>query len=272
MLEKPESKPAEKQNLEVSVEVSRSAEIEKLQADLKKIEEESRGHKAEAEKLAAEKATLEQEKNNVLSEKEQLEDSLRVIADKEFKAKSSTLLGRAEVAFGNKEDKRYKEFEAKLSDPEKGPQNLRELEFTMGVLEEALTKGKSEMDALKKKEEDEKKIGSQVEAPKGGTTAPLNDQQKTGGASAKTNTDEGFDSYEAMVSDLVIRARDSKDPAKQAEAQAVLEEFWKKWAIQVHKDFSEHTKVSQIRDYEDTQKEHHGIGRVNDPKLPHKGD
>lgn len=250
-------KKSESQKMEVKVEVDRSAEIEKLQAELRKIEEEARGHKAEAEKLAAEKITLEQEKNNALSEKEQLEDSLKVIAEKEFNAKSNVLLGRAEAAFGNKEDKRYKEFEEKLKDPEKGPQNLRELEFTMGILEEALSKGKQEVEAERKKAEDLKKAGNPPPAPTGGSTATLSQEQVTGGV--KLPADEGYDSYEAMISDLVVRARDAKDPAKQAEAQAVLQEFWKKWAIQIHKDFEQHTKLSQIRDYESKEKKHHGV-------------
>jgi hypothetical protein len=254
---KPEEKKQE-QKMQVEVQVDRSAEIEKLQADLRKIEEESRGHKANAEKLAAEKSTLEEEKNNALSEKEQLEADLAIIAKKEFEAKSTTVLSRAEAAFGNKEDKRYKEFEEKLKDPERGPQNLRELEFTMGVLEEALTKGKAEMDKLKKTEEEANKVGNPPPAPVGGGTAPLNDQQVSGGV--KPSTEEGYDSYEAMLTDLVVRARDPSDPAKQAEAQAVLQEFWIKWAKQVHKDFEEHTKISQIRDIESKEKKHHGVG------------
>jgi chromosome segregation ATPase len=254
MTEQP--KKEEKQAPTVSIDITRNAEIEALQAELRKIEEEARGHKAEAVKLAAEKATLEEEKNNALSEKEQLEASLTQIAEKEFQAKSLVILGRAESAFGNKEDKRYKEFEARLKDPEHGPQNLKELEFTMGVLEDALTKGKTEMDDFKKKEEEKQKVAAPAQAPTGGNTAPLNSEQVTGGA---PKTEEGYDSYEAMITDLVVRAKDSKDPAKQAEAQAVLQEFWIKWAKQVHKDFEQHTKISQMRDYESTEKKHHGV-------------
>ena len=256
MTEQP--KKEEKQAPTVSIDITRSAELEAMQKELKRVEEESRGHKAEAEKLAAEKQTLEQEKGNILSEKEQLEGDLAIIAKKEFDAKSGVLLGKAEVAFGNKEDKRYKEFEEKLKDPEKGPQNLRELEFTMGVLEEALSKGKAEMEKFKKTEEEANKVGNPPPAPVGGGTAPLNEQQVSGGA--KPPTEEGYDSYEAMLTDLVVRARDPSDPAKQAEAQAVLQEFWIKWAKQVHKDFEEHTKISQIRDIESKEKKHHGVG------------
>ena len=256
MTEQP--KKEEKQAPTVSIDITRSAELEAMQKELKRVEEESRGHKAEAEKLAAEKQTLEQEKGNILSEKEQLEGDLAIIAKKEFDAKSGVLLGKAEVAFGSKEDARYKEFEKKLNDPEKGPQNLRELEFTMGVLEEALSKGKAEMEKFKKTEEEANKVGNPPPAPVGGGTAPLNEQQVSGGA--KPPTEEGYDSYEAMLTDLVVRARDPSDPAKQAEAQAVLQEFWIKWAKQVHKDFEEHTKISQIRDIESKEKKHHGVG------------
>lgn len=251
-----EEQRKETQNMNVKVEVDRSAEIEALQKELKKIEEEARSHKTQAEKLAQEKAALEQEKGNIMSEKEQLEGTLATIAEKEFKAKREALMSRVTNAF-NPEDKRYKDIEARLNDPEKGPQNLKEIEYTMSILEEAMEKGKKELEAFQKKEEDKQKAGTPPPAPSGGTTATLSEEQLTGGTKQE---EEGYDSYEAMITDLVIRSRDSKDPAKQAEAQSVLNELWKKWAIQVHKDFEQHTNLSQIHDIESKEKKHHGVG------------
>jgi hypothetical protein len=127
----------------------------------------------------------------------------------------------------------------------------------MTILEEAMEKGKAEMEAFRKREEEKQKAGTPPPAPQGGTTATLNDQQLTGG---KKPDEEGYDSYEAAITDTIITARDSKDPAKRAEAQSILDQFWKKWAIQVHKDFEQHTNLSQIHDIESKDKKHHGVG------------
>lgn len=243
-------------DMNVNVTVDRSAEIEALQKELKKIEEESRGHKSQAEKLAAEKIALEQEKGNIISEKEQLEGTLHTIAEKEFKAKREALMSRVTKTF-NQDDKRFMDIKARLEDQEKGPQNLKEIEYTMTILEEAMEKGKAEMEAMRKKEEDKVKAGTPPPAPTGGTTATLSQEQITGSSKP---AEKGYDSYEAMITDLVVRAKDNKDPTKQAEAQAVLGELWKKWAIQVHKDFEQHTNISQIHDIESKEKKHHGVG------------
>ena len=251
-----ENKNKDGKEMTVNVEVSRSAEIEALQKELKKIEEEARGHKTQAEKLASEKAALEQEKGNLTSEKEQLEGTLHTIAEKEFKAKREALMSRVTKTF-NPEDKRYLDIKARLEDQEKGPQNLKEIEYTMNILEEAMEKGKVEMEAMRKKEEEKAKAGTPPPAPTGGTTATLSQEQITGSSKP---AEEGYDSYEAMITDLVVRSKDNKDPTKQAEAQAVLGELWKKWAIQVHKDFEQHTNISQIHDIESKEKKHHGVG------------
>ena len=242
--------------MNVNISVDRSAEIESLQKQLRAIEEESRGHKSQAEKLTAEKLALEQEKGNIISEKEQLEGTLATIAEKEFKAKREALMSRVTKAF-NPEDKRFKDIQSRLEDPEKGPQNLKEIEYTMNILDDAMEKGKKDLEALQKREEEKQKAGTPPPAPTGGTTATLSQEQITGGVKP---AEEGYDSYEAMITDLVVRSKDSRDLAKQAEAQSVLQELWKKWAIQVHKDFEQHTNVSQIHDIESKEKKHHGIG------------
>jgi DNA repair exonuclease SbcCD ATPase subunit len=243
-------------DMNVNVTVDRSAEIEALQKELKKIEEEARGHKSQAEKLAQEKAALEQEKGNIISEKEQLEGTLATIAEKEFKAKREALMSRVTKSF-NPEDKRYLDIKARLEDQQNGPQNLKEIEYTMNILEEAMEKGKAEMEAFRKREEEKQKAGTPPPAPSGGTTAMLSQEQLTGGVK---KDEEGYDSYEAAITDTIITARDSKDPAKRAEAQSILDQFWKKWAIQVHKDFEQHTNISQIHDIESKEKKHHGVG------------
>lgn len=249
---------------QVNVVLDRSAELEALQKQLKDIEAESKKQRESAEKLAEEKKALEQEKTNLLSEKEQLEGDLKLIAEKEFNKKKTALMERVGKAFAP-EDKRLKEIESKLNDPEKGPDNLKEVEYTMGILEEAMAKGKAEIEAIRKKDddakkaaEDAKKAGQAPPPPTGGETAQLNDAQQTGNGKKE---EVGYDSYEAMISDFVIRARDTRDPAKQAEAEAILKELWKKWAKNVKSDFEKQTHASGtiVNQYESTDKTHHGV-------------
>ena len=154
------------------MELDRSKEIDDLQAQLKKIEEEAKKAKADAERLAKEKADVEQEKTNLTTEKEDLAEKLKTIAEKEFNAKKSALMEKVKTVFPNADDeKRVKEIEAKLNDPEHGPQNLKETEYMIGVLDEALKKGKAQSEAEKKAEEDKKKAATAAtgqKAPEGG--------------------------------------------------------------------------------------------------------
>lgn len=248
MSEEEKKKDAEKERKEhLTIEVDRSKEIEDLQNQLKAIEADAKVKKAEAEKLVKEKSDLEAEKNNLVTEKEHLEGTLKTIAEKEFNAKRDVLMSRVKTVFSRPEDeKRIKEIEEKLNDPDKGPENLKQTEYMVGVLDEALQKGKAESEAAKKLEDDKKKAaqaGEKKPAPKGGDTAQLSQEQITGG---KQEGEVGYDSYEAMIHDLRVRARDPRDPAKQAEAEAILKELWKKWATQVKKDFENRTGQNQV--------------------------
>lgn len=241
----------------IRLELDRSKEIDDLQAQLKKIEEEARKAKADAERLAKEKEAVEQEKTNLTSEKEDLSEKLKTIAEKEFNAKKAALMEKVKGVFPNADDeKRIKEIETKLNDPEHGPQNLKETEYMIGVLDEALKKGKAQSEAekkaaedAKKAEEDKKKLGAGQKAPEGGSTAVLGEEQKTGGTAGKKE-EVGFDTYEAMIRELRSRARDPRDPARQAEAQALLDELWKKLAMQIKKDLEGRTGQNQI-EYEE---------------------
>ncbi len=247
----------------ITLEVDRSKEIEDLQKQLKDIEAEAKSKKAEAEKLSKEKADLETEKNNLTTEKEHLEGTLKTIAEKEFNAKRDALMTKVKTVFGRPEDeKRIKEIEEKLNDPEKGPENLKQTEYMIGVLDEALQKGKKEAEDAKKLEDDKKKAaqtGDKKAAPRGGDTAQLSQEQITGGKKDEV----GYESYEAMIRDLRARARDPRDPAKQAEAEAILKELWKKWSLQVKKDFENRTGQNQAAyeeekgagDFENLQKD-----------------
>jgi hypothetical protein len=230
----------------IRLELDRSKEIEDLQRQFKVAEEEAKKSKAEVEKLAKEKADLEQEKTNLATEKEDLSEKLKTIAEKEFNAKKSALMDKVKTVFPNADDeKRIKEIQTKLDDPEHGPQNLKETEYMISVLDEALRKGKAQSEAEKKAEEDKKKAASEQKAPTGGETAVLSQAQQTGGNAGKKE-EVGFDTYEAMIRELRTRSRDTRDPAKQAEAQALLDELWKKLATQIKKDFEGRTGQNQM--------------------------
>ncbi len=257
------AKAEENRKEKLTIELDRSKEIEDLQKQLKDIETEAKAKKAEAEKLAKEKADLETEKNNLTTEKEHLEGTLKTIAEKEFNAKRDALMTRVKTVFGKPEDeKRVKEIQDKLNDPEKGPENLKQTEYMIGVLDEAMQRGKKEAEDAKKLEEDKKKAatGDVKSAPRGGDTAQLSQEQLTGG---KKEGEVGYESYEAMIRDLRARARDTRDPAKQAEAEAILRELWKKWSLQVKKDFENRTGQNQAAyeeekgagDFENLQKD-----------------
>jgi len=243
--DKDQSQGNEKEQ-KVRVVVDRSAEIEALQEQLKKITAEKDAKVLEAEKLAKEKTDLEGTKGNLQTEKEDLEAKLKTIAEKEFNAKKTAVLERVKGVFKDPADEaRIKEIESRLNDPEKGPENLKQTEYMMGVLEDSLRKGADEQlkaEKLKKEKEDAAKAATGGKAPEGGETAPLGQAQQTGATVGNAKTGEpSFDSYEAMIRDLRARARDPKDPVKQAEAEAILKELWKKWAKQVKTDFEQHT-------------------------------
>jgi hypothetical protein len=239
----------------LTIEVDRSSEIAKLQEELKRIEAEAKKAKEEAEHLAKEKEAIEQEKANLLSEKEELQGALTTIAEKEYNAKKEAIMKRVKGVF-SEDDKRLKDIEEKLNDPEKGPENIKEVEFMVGVLEDAMKKGKEEIEKLKKAEEEKAKqqlATSPPPAPVGGTTAMLNEKQLTGGK----KEEEGYESYEAMIRDLRAKARDTSNPEKQAEAEAILKELFKKWAITLRDDLRKKTNAAPQVEYESREKVGH---------------
>jgi hypothetical protein len=256
MSEEDKNKDAEdkRHKEQVTIVVDRSKELEDLQKQLQAVEADAKAKKAEVEKLTKEKIDSDAEKNNLITEKEHLEGTLKTIAEKEFNTKRNILMARVKTVFSRPEDeKRIKEIEDKLNDPDKGPENLKQTEYMIGVLDEALQKGKVESEAAKKLEDDKKKAaqaGERKPAPQGGDTAPLSNEQITG----EKSEEEGYDSNEAMIRDLNARARDPRDPAKQAEAQAILKELWKKWAMQIKKDFEGRTGQNQT-DYTEEKEE-----------------
>lgn len=197
--------------------------------DQLKREEEAR-KKAEAD-LKAKTEEQTKEKAEHAKTKEEAEDykgKLEMIAEKELDKKRAVVKEKASKLIQDPE--RIKEIEAKLKDPEQ----VAATEYMLKVLEDALNKGEEQhkalLDAEKAKIEEAAKAAASGGAPPAGS-APLNAAQ-TGGA--KT----GYDSAEAMVADLRKREH-SSDPVIAAEAKAILDELFKKWATAVKQEFNE---------------------------------
>jgi hypothetical protein len=251
MSEGKDGKPEESKESKIKVTVDRSPEIDSLNAELAKIRKEAEIKTAEAEKLSKEKSDLEALKGNLQTEKEDLEAKLKTIAEKEFNAQRDAVLSRVKTVFKDPADEaRVKEIEARLNDPEKGPDNLKQTIYMMGVLEDSIKKANAEKEKEAQAEIERKKAsqgGTLPPAPTGGDTAHLTPQQISG--AINNPVDAGYDSYEAMIRDLRNRARNGKTPADKAEAEAILKQLWVKWGKQVKKDFESGTSTSRV-DYE----------------------
>lgn len=265
-----EAEKNRKEGGELKISIDRSKEIEELNLKLATLTKEAEDQKKKVEQLAKEKEDLATEKSNIETEKEQLKGALTTIAEKEFHAKKSVLMERVGKVFTS-DDPTRKDIEAKLNDPEHGAENLKGVEFTMDALDKAIAKGKADADAAKvaaekvaaeKAAADAAKEAAEKagKAPKGGETATIGGQQtggsqQTGGATQTGSTllssEESWESDVAMIRDLRARAHDPSNPVKRAEAQAVLDEFTRKWLKQVKKDFDEKTGKNVV----DTEKE-----------------
>jgi len=233
-----------------NVQIDPEGDINKLQEELEKVTKEAKEAKdalmAEQEKTK----TLGEEKTALTDDKGDLEAKLKLIAEKEYKAKCEIMIAKAKELFkdpktGEVDDARIKEMQTKFDDPEKGPENLKMEEYMIGHLEDMLKKGAEQAkaeDEKTAKEKGEKATATAKAGTEAGSTAT--GQAKLGGEVATGEgqggeSPETFDSYVAMVQDLRKRARDPSDPEKQAEAQAQLSELWKKWAKMVKADYVE---------------------------------
>jgi hypothetical protein len=246
------------------VTVDRSPEIEELRKQLAKIQEEKEKAISEAEKrfkeaeqsrletlkkAEEEKLSIAKEKESLLQEKEDYKTKLDLIAEQEFMKKKNAILERAKKDFSGNETK-YKEIEAKLSDPEKGPENLKATEFLLDMVEDAFETNKKALekaqDEMKKAEEARKAaelVNQSKEAPSGGETALLegaNDPQE------KTTTDDvnkykagnGRSAEENMILDLYAKARSTnKNLQERAEAEAQIKKLLVKTASKFREEF-----------------------------------
>jgi hypothetical protein len=222
----PQSKDGEQGKKPVEIKVSVDSEQMNIMMEQLKRAEKA---KEEAEKTVAKNTDELRAKEDAIKklteESDDYKEKLKLISEKELAKKKAAIVERAKALI--QDDARVKELEATLQDPEK----VKATEYMLGVLEETMKKGeernKALLDAEKKKAEEAAKSGQP--APAG--SAPLNAAQMGQSAS-------GFDSYEAMIHDLRIKEK-SKDPIVAAEAKTILDEFFKRWAFAVKKEYEQ---------------------------------
>lgn len=227
------------QGREVILKVDRSEEMKDLQLQLDKqmAELHKRDESLKAKEL--ELAKITEEKKVVSDENVNIKTQLETIAEKEWIKTKTVVKERVEKLFPNDEGK-VKEIMGKLEDPEKGPENLAMTEYMMKTLEDSINKGRDE--ERKAKETEAAKAKAEAEAKTKGQ--PAGSGVPITGAQTGENQPEGYENDVALIRDVRRRSRDPSDPIKQAEAQAILDELFKKWVITVKKDFTK--QISSI--------------------------
>jgi len=234
---KEEKNQADSKNIDINVQLEN-----KSLDEIMKILEEERKKREELEKkltaMAQERESLEAKMEELKLEAEDYKTKLQMIAEQEFEKKKKALIERAKQFI--KDEEKLKQMEEEITDPDK----LKATEFMIDTLAEALAKGAEEEEKKKKEEESKEGEGEGEEGEEGkekeGATAPASAPAGSApltpaqtGATEKTGE---YESYEAMIRDLYRRQR-SKDPEEAAEAKAILDELFRKWANAVKKRY-----------------------------------
>jgi hypothetical protein len=231
--EKKEGEGQQSQGREVTIKVDRTEEMKDLQTQIEKIEAEARKKDEEKKALETELAKEKEEKKTVSEEKDSLKSQLETIAEKEWAKKKTEVKDRTVKLFPNDEN-RVKDIMSKLEDPEKGPENLGMTEYMLNTIEDAINKGKEEERKVKEAEVLKAKVEAEAKA-KG--TPPASGPALTGAQTGDNKEQVGYESEVAMIRDLRRKARDPTDPVKQAEAEAILNELFLKWAKATKSDY-----------------------------------
>jgi hypothetical protein len=226
--------------VDVHFTIDKDENVDALRKEIEKAKEEARLAKEEALKAHQEKESMLKEKEDITREKEDYENKLHTIAEQEYEKKVVATMERAKIDFKGNE-KRVKEIETKLRDPEHGPENMKATDFMLDTLEESFKQIKETQDAEKARIADEEskriaaeKVGGQKEAPRGGDTASLGGAQASG--KLEENTEEGYPNVQTMVDDLYSKVK-SRDPVVAAQAEAQLRELWARYAKELKDKF-----------------------------------
>lgn len=223
----PPKEGEKKQATEVTVKVD-NEQTKILIEQLKREEKAKLEAEAKLKEMMEDKVKADVEHKKVSDEAEDIRGKLEMIAEKELNKKREEIRVKAQKLIQDPE--RVKEIEARLKDPEQ----VAATEYMLKVLEDTLAKGEEQHKKLQEEEKAKAEAAAKAAASGGippAGSAPLNDAQ-TGG------TKTGYDSAEAMVADLRKREK-SSDPAIAAEAKAILNELFKKWASAVKAEYNE---------------------------------
>jgi hypothetical protein len=263
-----QSQPKEQK---INISLDTSPQVRELNEELKRIREEAsrkeqeaakKFEKLEEERLAAIKA-VESDKQAVLKEKELLaqekddyKTKLELIEEKEFLESKKLILERAKKDFGGN-DTKYKELEAKLSDPQKGPEEVKRAEFMLSTMEEVF---ESQRKATEKAIEDTRKAeearitAERKNAPAppttGGDTAQLPSSQppvaqNTPSENGTYNAGYGFTPTENLIRDLYVKSNSNNPNVQErAAAEATIKQLLKKVQTEFHDNFNNHKPVA----------------------------
>jgi chromosome segregation ATPase len=253
-----------KKTTSVNVVIDRSPEMEELRNQLKKIEAEKERLAREAEeklkkaqeehldrirKMEEEKLAASREAERIKKEKEEFANKLQSISEQEFNKKREAILERAKTTFSGNEDK-FNELKAKLEDPENGPENLKHIEYTLNIIDDALKVQREYQEKQEKEAEKENKSNMvrngnlNIE----GDTARLNNEQM--GEKISSSTVEGelsWDSTEAMIKDLRAKASDYNpaNASQRAEAESILKKMFQKWSKHAREQYTRGKPISK---------------------------
>jgi hypothetical protein len=230
---KKEGEQGQQEGQGVTIKIDRSEEMKGLQTQLEKVQEDLRKKEEILKTKETELESVKKEKEEIVTEKDHFKTELETIAEKEW-AKTKTSIKEKATSLFNGDEAKVKEIMAKLEDPEKGPENLSMTEYMLKTLEDTINKGRD--DDRKAKEAEAAKAKAEADAKAKGTP-PAGGTPLTGTQMGDQPPADAYDNEIAMIRDLHRRERDPKDPTKQAEAKAILDELFKKWITAVKKDF-----------------------------------
>jgi len=252
-------KKGEKREIEVTVDTS---SMEALIKRLNDKEAEAKKLGAEVEAAVRDKAKLAKTLEEKTSLAEDLEGKLKIIAQKKFDEKKIVIMTAA------KELIKDEDLLKKIEEGIKEPKDLKATEFMIETLATAIKEGKEAHDKIltaeeKKAQEEAAKIeAAKKTGEKTGEKILTAEEKKAaekkaevvgkGGAgqvplSLQSGTGKGkeFDTHEAMVRDLRKRQH-SEDPEVAAEAEAILDELFRKWGRAVKKDYEGRGKAINV--------------------------
>jgi len=261
--EKGGEKKGEKREIEVTVNTS---SMEKLIEQLKEKDDEAKRLGAEVEKQVREKKELAKTLGEKTAVAEDLEGKLKIIAQKKFDEKKAIIMKAAKELI--KDEDRLKKIEEGIKEPE----DLKATEFMIDTLATAIKEGKEAhekvLTAEEKKAQEEaakieagKKAGEKTGEKTGEKVLTAEEKKAaekkaevvgTGGVgqvSLAQQSGEGgrkeYDTHEAMIRDLRKRQH-SEDPEVAAEADAILDELFRKWGRAVKKDYEGRGKAINV--------------------------